>query len=229
MTPDWSVIVPTLNEASNLEACLAAVRAARSPEKIEAIVVDGGGTDETPRLAERLADKVIRSAPGRGGQLRAGAAAARGKMLLFIHADGRLPAGWDEALERNLSEPGVAAAAFSIDYGRREWTFKFVEAVVHLRCKALGIVYGDHGLAVRRETYERAGGFPDQPLFEDVELVRRLRRLGRVVLLPEKIAVSPRRLLERGPLKNAWRNNLLCLRWALGVPAEKLHREYYRP
>lgn len=225
--PAWSVVIPTLNEESELEACLASVRAARRPGAVEAVVADGGSSDGTLALARRLADKALEAPRGRGTQLNAGARASRGASLLFLHADSRLPDRWDEILEAAWTRPGVSATAFRIRYDQPGWRYRLIEGAMHLKARLGGTVYGDHGLATRRSIFEKVGGFPAIPLLEDVSLARRLMREGRLVLVEGPVRASPRRQLAAGPLRNALRNDWLLVRWALGADPEDLYKEYY--
>jgi rSAM/selenodomain-associated transferase 2 len=215
-----SAVIPTRNAARTLGPCLAAVR-----EADEIVVVDGGSTDGTAAIAERAGARLVRSAPGRGIQLAAGAEAAKGDWLLFLHADTRLAPGWREAADRHIARhPGKAACfRFRLDAG--EWQARLVEAGVALRVRLLGLPYGDQGLLISRRLYDETGGYRPLPLMEDFDLVRRiggarLERLGIAAL------TSPDRWRRDGWLRRSGRN-LMCLAlYRSGMSADRVARLY---
>jgi hypothetical protein len=175
-----------------------------------------------------LADAVVVTPPGRGRQLAAGAERARGQALVFLHADTRLPAGWPEEVRRILARPGVALGAFRFRLAARGASYRLVERMVALRCRWLSLPYGDQALFIAADTLQAAGGHPRRPLMEDVELVERARRLGRVELSPLAAVSSARTWQSRGVWGNTlhnWRNFLAYRR---GAPPEELARRYYR-
>jgi rSAM/selenodomain-associated transferase 2 len=224
-----SVIVPALDEEARLGARLDELAA--TPGVDEIVVVDGGSRDATVELARSRRGVTVRCAPrGRAAQQNAGAAAARGDVLLFLHADVSLPRDAASAVERALSEPGVVAGAF------RTWTVpdagrSRLAPLLHLadvRSRYSRLPYGDQALFVRAEAFRRAGGFPDQPLMEDLELSRRLARLGRIRVLRDTVRVSGRRFLAR-PLYYALVVNLFPALYALGVAPATLRRLYGDP
>jgi len=219
-----SVVIPTLNAADGLAATLAALDAAD-----EIIVVDGGSRDDTVALARKLGARVIETAPGRGGQLAAGAAAAAADWLLFLHADTVLESGWREAVERHQSRPdGIERAAcfgFALDDDSAQ--ARRLERWVALRVAVLALPYGDQGLLIHRTLYDRVGGYRPLPLMEDVDLVRRLGR-RRLTVLDARAVTSARRWRQDGWLRRSARN-LLCLAlFHIGVPAERIARLYGR-
>ncbi|MBI4051072.1 MAG: TIGR04283 family arsenosugar biosynthesis glycosyltransferase [Elusimicrobia bacterium] len=222
-----SVIIPTWNEEKRIENCLKRLRH-QSPDS-ELIVSDGGSSDRTALLAFQLADKVIKwSSPNRGAQLHRGALEASGDLLLFLHADCELPEGWPIVLEKAWSEaPKMAATVFSIDYCQAEWKYRLIEKVQYWRCKFFQVAYGDHAFCVPRQVYESSGGFPPIPLMEDIAFCRRLRDFGKIQILKERVRLSPRRQMQKGPLMNALKNNMLVLMCRAGVSPEKLWRYYY--
>jgi rSAM/selenodomain-associated transferase 2 len=215
-----SVVIPALNAAATLGPCLAAVR-----EADEMIVVDGGSTDGTAALAESSGARLVRSPPGRGLQLAAGAAAAKGDWLLFLHADTLLAPGWRETVERHMAQaPGSAACfRFRLDAGAKR--ARLVEAGVALRVRLLGLPYGDQGLLIPRRLYEEVGGYRPLPLMEDVDLVRRIgaRRIER---LGVDAVTSAERWRTGGWLRRSGRN-LLCLAcYRFGMSAERIAQLY---
>lgn len=221
-----SVVVPTWNEAANL-ASLAASLAAQ-PGVHEWIVVDGESRDGTPEVAARLGARVLRAPRGRGTQLARGAAAARGELLLFLHADMRLAPGAVAELERAFTDPAVIATGMRQVIEHEARFYRWVERAANRRV-GLGWVYGDSGLCVRRASYDAVGGFRDLALFEDLDLSARLRRAGRIVLVPSaELRCSARRWEREGRLRRTFKNWALTALWALGVDPSRLAR-YYVP
>jgi rSAM/selenodomain-associated transferase 2 len=219
-----SIILPTLNEAEGIAAALAPLQALRRAGH-EVIVADGGSADGTPALAAPLADRVIAAPRGRARQMNAGAGAASGDALLFLHADTRLPEGAAERVAGALADH--AWGRFDVAITGRPALLAVVAALMNLRSRLTGIATGDQALFVTRAAFNAVGGFPDQPLMEDIELSRRLKRLGPPACLRERVATSGRRWERHG----VWPTILLMWRlrfdyWR-GVPAERLVRRYY--
>ena len=218
-----SIVIPVLDEAGRIVATLAALAPLRA-QGAELIVVDGGSSDGTAALCKGLADAVLSAPRGRALQMNAAARAASGAVLLFLHADTRLP---DAALAQ------IAQAVRTQPWGRfdvriagRSPILPVVAALMNMRSRLTGIATGDQALFVRRDAFDAVGGFPAQPLMEDIELCKRLRRLGRPACLRAKVVTSGRRWDSRG----AWRTiglmwRLRLLYW-LGVPAERLAAAY---
>jgi rSAM/selenodomain-associated transferase 2 len=224
-----SVIIPVLDEARRIGDRLAELRSLVGVDEI--LVVDGGSRDGTADAARRAAGVRVLEAPrGRGPQMNAGVRAARGDVLLFLHADASLPADATAWVEHALAEPGVVAGAFRIRTradGGRNWLGPLLR-LADLRSRLTRLPYGDQALFVRREAFERAGGFPDQPLMEDVELARRLRGLGRIRIVPAVVQVSGRRFLAR-PVRALLAMRLFPMLYRLGVSPERLARLYGSP
>lgn len=224
--PRLSVVVPTLDAAAELPATLAALRA-ESPAGLEILVVDGGSADETAALAEAAGCRLLRTPPGRGPQLAAGAAAAAGEWLLFLHADSRLQPGWAAAVEAFLQDPGNTekAAYFRLRFDSEAAGARRVERLANWRARRLGLPYGDQGLLLSRALYQRLGGHPPWPLMEDVALVRRLGR-RRLVALPVPLLTSAARYRRDGWWRRPLRNLARLTLYFLGVPPERLARRY---
>lgn len=217
-----SVIIPTLNEARCLPAALASLRRHGA---VEIIVADGGSTDGTCELA-RDADLVLKTPRGRAAQMNAGATQARGGVLLFLHADCELAPGAVAAAEQAASRRGVAAGCFSMRVRASGWLFRCIDGCASARTRLTGLVYGDQGLFLRRDVFNRVGGFPPVHFMEDVLISRALRPLGRVVVLPDRIQVSPRGWQKTGITRQSLRNWALTAAAALGVPPDRLARFY---
>lgn len=217
-----TVIVPTLNEGASIGSVL---RDLRRTEGLEIIVSDGGSTDNTLAIAERLAT-ILKSKPGRGCQMNAGAAKASGDILLFLHADTRLPENWKECLLSAMSDRRVAAGAFSLSIDSARLSYKIISSTANLRSRLTNIPYGDQGIFVRRSIFEKIGGFKEITIMEDVDLMRRLKKVGKVVLLKDKVKTSARRWEKEGFVYTTIRNWLLLTLYYLGVPPERLYNFY---
>ena len=216
-----SVIIPTLNEERGLGATLEA--AAREPG-VQVIVVDGGSSDSTVSIARGYGVKVIETSRGRARQMNAGATAARGDALLFLHADTRPPANFGRYVRRGLSDPSVAAGAFEFRTDAPGPLMRLVERLANWRSRHLFMPYGDQAIFLRADTFRRLGGFADLPLLEDHELMRRLRRLGRVWIAPVAAVTSARRFRDHGAVVTSLIHRAIVLAHTLGVPPATLAR-----
>jgi rSAM/selenodomain-associated transferase 2 len=223
-----SIIIPVLDEAAGIRETLSALTPLRE-RGAQVLVVDGGSQDGTPALCQGLADVVVQGPRGRARQMNAGAAQAVGDVLLFLHADTRLPAQADVLVLAALAAQGERAAVwgrFDVRIEGRSRLFPVIATLMNLRSRLTGIATGDQAMFMRRDAFERAGGFPDQPLMEDIELSRRLCVLSRPACLRERAVTSGRRWESRG----VWRTIFLMwrLRWRYwrGAPAEALARAY---
>jgi rSAM/selenodomain-associated transferase 2 len=207
--PALSIVVPVLNEAAGIAATLQALAPLRE-RGAEVIVVDGGSADDTPCRAAPWADRVLGSPRGRARQMNAGAAAARAPLLLFLHADTQLPDGADAVLHSAIAG-GAAWGRFDVHIEGRPLLLRLVAPLMNLRSRLSGIATGDQAIFVRRDCFDRVGGFPDQPLMEDIELSRRLRALARPRCLRQRVRTSGRRWETQG----VWRTIVLMwrLRW----------------
>lgn len=214
-----SIILPTWNEGAMLSRTLGALVGLAG---CECLVADGGSNDGTMDVAAACGAQVVRSARGRGRQQNAGALAASGAILLFLHADTRLPEHFAEQVRRALADPGVAAGAFRLTFDDARWALRLISWGANLRSRWLGLPYGDQALFVRAETFWEVGGFPDVPLLEDAELVRRLWARGRLRLLDATVVTSARRWRRGGIWKTTAQHVAILLAWCLGVPAARL-------
>lgn len=214
-----SVVVPVLDEAAGIRAALEALAPLRSRGH-EVIVVDGGSRDGTPELAAALCDRVLSAPRGRALQMNAGARAAGGEVLLFLHADTRLPPGADELIQ-DCSVWG----RFDVQIEGRHPLLKLVACAMNLRSRLTGIATGDQAIFVRRDAFP---GFPEIALMEDVALSKLLKRRGAPACLRQRVVTSGRRWESRGVLRTIglmWRLRLL---YFLGVSPERLARRYER-
>jgi rSAM/selenodomain-associated transferase 2 len=217
-----SLIIPTLNEAGCLAETLLRLRR-QMPQEI--IVADGSSTDGT-REAAAEADQFVIAPRGRGRQMNAGAAVARGDVLLFLHADCALEDGALAEAERCLRRRGVAAGCFTMRVGAPDLLYRWIDFVAHMRVRLGGLIYGDQGLFLRRQLFEQLGGFPPVRLMEDVFFSRVLRRHGRLVVAPRRIVVSPRRWQRTGIIRQTMRNWTLLTLAAAGVHPDRLAAFY---
>ncbi len=219
-----SVVIPALDEGGRIEAALASA----SAPGVELVVVDGGSRDDTVARARALGARVLVSAPGRARQLEAGARAAAGDLLLFLHADTRLPPGYDAAVTRALGDPRVAGGAFRFRFDRASRALRLVEWGARLRGAFLRLPYGDQAIFLRRSLLEAIGGVPQVPILEDLDLVRAIRRAGRLVLLPLPVVTSARRYEAGGVLRTMLRNWLAAAAWGAGVDRSRVAAWYHR-
>jgi len=219
-----SVIIPALNEATVIEQTLAHLSLIQG---LELIVVDGGSTDETIALARRYA-KVLTTPPGRAIQMNHGARNSSGEILLFLHADTIFSSVALEGMVRALEDPAIVGGAFRLAIDSPRWVLRLVAAAANGRTRLTRIPYGDQGIFVRRSIFEQLGGYPAQPLMEDLEFSRRLKRVGRVAILPEAVQTSSRRWDKEGFWYTTLRNQALVLLYFIRISPDRLAR-WYQP
>lgn len=220
-----SIIVPVLNEAQGIAAALAALAPLRNRGH-EVIVVDGGSSDGTAALSRRPADRVASAPRGRSSQMNAGAALARGEVLLFLHADTRLPENADARILEGLVASGRAWGRFDVRIEGASVCLPVIAFFMNLRSRATGIATGDQAIFIRREAFERAGGFPPLELMEDIALSRSLKRVSRPLCLADKAVTSGRRWERRGVLRTVLLMAWLRLAFFFGATPAKLARLY---
>ncbi len=224
LEPKVSLIVPVLGD----DEALAVLLGELPPNPlVEIVVVDGGASRAVAAAVVSRPDvRLLHAAPGRGRQMNAGAGAARGEWLLFLHADSRLPPGWLAAIVERAREAVGGWFLFALD--DRAWQARWIERGVALRVGLLQLPYGDQGIFVRRRTFAAIGGYREIPLMEDVEFVRRLRSAGPVAEVPLPLTTSARRWRRDGWLRRSLRNLGLVSLYFAGVPPARLARWYSR-
>jgi rSAM/selenodomain-associated transferase 2 len=223
--PSLSIIIPVLNEAAVIVTALEALAPLRS-RGAEVIVVDGGSADRTAALAEPFADSVITSARGRAVQMNTGAAVARGDVLVFLHADTRLPPDPDRIILDGLARSGRAWGRFDVSIEGRHPLLRVVATSMNARSRLTGIATGDQAMFMTRKAFTGVGGFPDIALMEDIELSRRLKRISPPLRLRARVTTSSRRWENRGVLRTIllmWR---LRLAYFFGASPDDLARRY---
>jgi rSAM/selenodomain-associated transferase 2 len=225
MTPTLSIIVPCLNEATGIADALARVAPLRA-RGAEVIVVDGGSDDETAARAAPFADRVIGAPRGRAAQMNAGALAARGEILLFLHADSLLPPDADRLVRDGLAASGRQWGRFDVELDGTRALLKLVAVMINLRSRLTGIATGDQGLFMLRALYRAVDGFPRIPLMEDIAMSRRLKRHGAPLCLRARIITSARRWEKHGVLRTVMLMWRLRLAYFFGADPARLALRY---
>jgi uncharacterized protein len=216
-----AVVIPTLDEEAALRRNLAAAAALA-----DALVVsDGGSADATLAVAESQGAATVAGPPGRGGQLDRGAAAVAGEVLVFLHADTRLPAEAGEAIRQAVAA-GAVGGGFLLRFDSDRLAQRVGARLINLRTRLLRMPLGDQVQFATREAFDRLGGFRDWPILEDLDFIRRLKRHGRIAILPGPATTSARRFVGGGAVRTVTRNWLIWLLFALGVSPERLARLY---
>lgn len=217
-----SIIIPTLNEAATLDQTLESLK----DQSVEIIVVDGGSTDGTAEIARQYTPYVLISPTGRGHQQDTGARRSQGNVLLFLHADTQLPPGYRDLIHQALADPRIVFGAFSLRIHPPGLALDLIAFMANLRSRFLRLPYGDQALFVRRSAYFKAGGFRDWPVMEDVDLVRRLTRLGGFRLARGCVQTSARRWERERLIFTTLRNWALMICYYLGARPHSLSRLY---
>lgn len=218
-----SVIIPTLNEAENLARTLKTVQ---DNTNVEVIVVDGGSSDDTVRVAESLNVRVISSPARRSHQMNLGATLAKGNIILFLHADTHLPSRFEYWIRQALAEPKIIAGAFELKVNSTTPALRWVEWGVKVRSHLFQMPYGDQALFIRASIFKELGGFPDLPIMEDFELMRQLKQRGRIKIAPAAVVTSNRRWKNLGVCRTTLINQLMIVGYLLGISPERLIRWY---
>ena len=224
LTQKISAIVPVLNEAPRLQHTLAQLQRAQN---LEAIVVDGGSQDGSDAIALNAGAQLVSAPRGRAVQMNAGAEVATGEILLFLHGDTQLPPGFDRLVRQYLINPQTIAGAFELSIEGDLRGLKTIASVANWRSRHWQMPYGDQGLFMKAATFQRLGGFPELPLMEDFEFARRLKRQGRIAIVPAAVSVSGRRWQKLGVWRTTAINQAIALAYLLGCPPEQLARWYW--
>jgi rSAM/selenodomain-associated transferase 2 len=221
---DLTVIVPALNEERMLKACLDSVK---KLDPLEIIVVDGGSSDRTREIAGDTGALVVHSPKGRGIQMNKGASLARGEILLFLHADAKMPEV-KESLSSSLFN-GCVGGFFKLKFSDDSIATRLVEMFANTRARLLSLPYGDQAIFIKRDIFERVGGFREYPFLEDIDMAMRLRKIGKLKYLPFHVTASSRRLKKDfpfSPILVSFRNVFIALLFLLGLSPFRLIRLY---
>ncbi len=224
MDVDLSIVIPVRNESRVLAETLERLTKASIRE---IVVVDGDSNDDTVAIAQSYGAEVVFSELGRGNQLNAGATAASGASLLFLHADTHLPSGFEYEVEGILRRSRVVAGAFHLRIDSAKWAYRLIEKVVDFRSRWLQLPYGDQAIFMRAGTFHQLGGFPAWPVMEDFEFARRLRALGNIHIAQSSVVTSCRRWESEGILRTTLRNQAIIAGYWLGVSPARLARWRY--
>jgi rSAM/selenodomain-associated transferase 2 len=241
-----AVVIPALDEADRIGEAVASALRGRAPAApqsnqpgggpdasasvvvVEVIVVDGGSTDGTAQRAAAAGARVLTADRGRALQLGAGVRASRADVVLFLHADTRLPRGWERAIAAALEDPATVGGAFRFRFDRTTPALRLIEWGARLRVLLFQLPYGDQAVFVRRSVLDALGGVPQVPIMEDLDLVKGMKQRGRVARVPLDAVTSARRYQARGPLRTMLRHWLAAGAWALGIDRSRIAGWYAR-
>lgn len=221
-----SIIVPVYNEATLIESFLKQLR--ERARGAEIIVADGGSSDKTAEIAARWCDRVVVTGRSRAIQMNAGARAARGGVLWFLHADTKVPAHCVEEIERALEDKSVAGGYFRIRFPEKDFVYRVTDTFAHYAGYLLRIRCGDHGIFCQREIFEELGGFPEVPLMEDVSFFRALSLRGKISVARARLGASARRYQDVGPWRLTLSYGIIATLYAIGLPSSVLARLYQK-
>jgi rSAM/selenodomain-associated transferase 2 len=219
-----SIVVPVLNESGILRNTLSQLRLS---ENEELIIVDGGSSDDTVSIARDFTDKVFTAKTGRASVMNFGASKAEGDILLFLHADCFLPGNGFTIIRNTLRDGSIAAGAFDLGIESSQFRYRIIECVANIRARLTCLMYGDQGMFLRKKVFDQIGGFADVPLMEDIEISKRLKKLGKIVLVKPPVKASPRRWLNEGLLYTTLRDWTIAFFYTfMKVSPEKLIKHY---
>jgi len=220
-----SIITPVLNEEQHIVQFLDKLN---EEKDIEHILVDGGSTDRTCQLIEEYPVMLLSSAAGRGTQQNTGAAEASGNILLFLHCDTHLPKQFQSDIQLLLNKKDTVAGAFSLAIDHPDQAYRVIEQGANLRSRFLHLPYGDQGLFMKKNIFERIGGFPDQPILEELPLLQNLRKLGKIRISSSRVTTSARRWQRLGILRTTLINQKMLIKLFLGYSPCHLAKIYSR-
>ncbi len=216
--------MPVLNEAKSLHHTLSALNLSNNEGLI---IVDGGSADDTMSVAREFTDKVFQTKTGRASVMNFGAGKADGDILLFLHADCILPDTGFDMIRDTLDDGNVTAGAFYLSIDHHKTGFRIIERMSNIRSRLTSLIYGDQGMFLRKEIFDKIGGFAGIPLMEDLEISKRLKRLGRIVFLNPPVKASPRRWLKEGLIYTTLRDWTIAFCYTfLKASPEKLIKHY---
>lgn len=226
----FSIIIPVLHEADKINHIIEHIHSQNQEYSYEIIVVDGAPERDTINAIDiKNHVRPLVSGQGRAMQMNAGASIARGDILVFLHADTLLPDGGLEEIDQALKDEAYIGGAFDLGIDSDEVIFKIISFVASLRSRLTRIPYGDQAIFIRKEYFHRVKGYPDIPLMEDVELMRRIKRQGdKICIIPDRVVTSPRRWKKEGILYTTLRNWTILLLYMLGISPFRLKRFYHK-
>lgn len=222
-TSPISIIIPTRNEATNIGAT---IECAKHHNVLEIIVADANSSDNTSEIASQLGATVIDAPLGRAQQMNAGAAIAKGEVLLFLHADTLLPADFAKQIATVLAQPGIVAGAFGLAIDLPGVAIRLLQEGIRFRSTFLQLPYGDQAIFLNRQNFIEIGGYPAEPILEDVLLIKRLRKSGRIGIASSNVLTSGRRWQRLGLIQTTLINQCVMLGHLLGVPPKRLQSWY---
>lgn len=215
-----SIVMPVLNEEAIIEDTIRSLNDSR----LELIIVDGGSQDRTASIVSKYNVRLISSIPGRGRQMNYGARYAASDILLFLHADSKITDRGIDTLLKAMEDPLTIGGAFRLAINSRSPYLSFVALMANIRSIIFRLPYGDQGIFIRRSAFEEIGGYQDISIMEDIEFIIRLKKIGRIRILKEKVLVSARRWDKEGPIYITFRNWMLAALYLLGVPPARLYK-----
>jgi rSAM/selenodomain-associated transferase 2 len=225
--PELSLVIPVLNEVESISENIRHIRELNADGTAEIIVVDGDPGGSTIRTIKAEGVRTVVAEKGRARQMNRGAALATGDILLFLHADTRLPSGAFTLIRSTMNDKRFVGGAFDLGFDTERAIFKLTEMYVFLRTRLTKIPFGDQAIFIRREYFEKIGGYRDLPIMEDVELMSRIRKRGDTIrIIPCKVRTSVRRYEQEGILSCTLRNWLLQISYAMGISPQRLVKWY---
>jgi rSAM/selenodomain-associated transferase 2 len=220
----YTIIIPTLNEETEIKACLMPLQGLRA-QGFEVIVVDGGSFDETPQLVEEHCDQFISTQRGRAVQMNAGAQQAKGDIIFFLHADTRLPEDFSELIS-SIESDTLFWGHFDVKLTGQHWSFRLIESMMNLRSRITGIGTGDQVIFMSKKLFSKVGGFPEIELMEDIAISRKLKKICLPLCLRQKVLTSSRRWEINGIISTIFKMWWLRLSYFIGVDPARLAKQY---